>query len=64
MILIVDDDTFQAKSLEEILQQLNQRTKVCKTGAQVLEHLLQLEGSVNLVITDYEMPEMDGIQLL
>ena len=61
-ILLVDDYEFIRTMLERMLQQLGyQNLRMAADGVDAL-HLLRTRP-VDLVITDYHMPEMDGIGL-
>ena len=61
-ILLVDDYEFIRTILEHMLQQLGyQNLRMAGDGVDAL-HLLRTRP-VDLVITDYHMPEMDGIGL-
>ena len=61
-ILLVDDYKFIRTILERMLQQLGyQNLCMAVDGVEALK-LLQSQP-VDLVITDYHMPEMDGISL-
>ncbi|WP_425039943.1 response regulator [Primorskyibacter sp. S187A] len=62
-VLIVDDQPVNALILEKQLSVLNIKTETCKNGLEALELLKQ--GSVfDLVLTDHNMPEMDGLELV
>ena len=61
-ILLVDDYEFIRTILERMLQQLGyQNLRMAADGVDAL-HLLRTRP-IDLVITDYHMPEMDGIDL-
>ena len=61
-ILLVDDYEFIRTILERMLQQLGyQNLRMAADGADAL-HLLRTQP-IDLVITDYHMPEMDGTDL-
>ena len=61
-ILLVDDYEFIQTILERMLQQLGyQNLRMAADGVDAL-HLLRTRP-IDLVITDYHMPEMDGIGL-
>ena len=61
-ILLVDDYEFIRTILERMLQQLGyQNLRMAADGVDAL-HLLRTRP-VDLVITDYHIPEMDGIGL-
>ena len=59
-IMIVDDIAINRTILERQLEQLGIGVISCASGAQALA---QLDGSVDLILTDHNMPEMDGLEL-
>ncbi len=61
-ILVVDDARAARSSLVEILARQNFTVREAHSGAQALE-ILASEPSIQLVITDYLMPDMDGHEL-
>lgn len=61
-ILVVDDEAKMRRILEIMLNQLGYQVSQAADGMQALEFLQQT--SVDLVITDLRMPNMDGIELL
>ena len=61
-ILIVDDETDLASSCQRMLQRKGYQTAISGNGREALEQIAQTEP--NLVITDFKMPVMDGMQLL
>lgn len=61
-ILVVDDARAARSSLVEILTRQNFSVREAYSGAQALE-TLALDPSIQLVITDYFMPDMDGYEL-
>ncbi len=61
-ILIVDDEEIIRESLSFILTKEGYRVREAANGRIALEILR--EDSVDLVLTDLEMPEMKGIELL
>lgn len=60
-ILLVDDDELELELMADRLRSLGFETQTAGDGAAALE-LLQAQ-SFPLVITDWQMPRMDGIQL-
>jgi len=61
-ILIVDDEKNQREMLEGFLLKQGYGAKAVEDGQKALEYFRV--GSFDLVLTDYRMPGMDGVQLL
>ncbi|MCE9635724.1 MAG: sigma-54 dependent transcriptional regulator [Planctomycetes bacterium] len=61
-LLVVDDDALIRRSLAEMLRGLDYRVFEAGTGAEALRVFGQV--APDLVITDFNMPEVDGLQLL
>ena len=59
--LIVDDDEFSLELLEDVLKQLGHEVERAADGAAALNKLRR--GDIHLVITDWEMPAMNGLEL-
>ncbi|HUO07556.1 MAG TPA: response regulator [Phycisphaerae bacterium] len=59
--LVVDDDETSIIMVENVLNQMGYEVHVAHNGREALEVLR--EKSIHLVITDWEMPEMNGIEL-
>lgn len=60
-ILIVDDDDFALSVLSNTLSRMGYASVQAADGRQAMEILRS--GEIHLVITDWDMPEMNGIQL-
>ncbi|HLJ09900.1 MAG TPA: HD domain-containing phosphohydrolase [Planctomycetaceae bacterium] len=60
-VLIVDDDEIALELLSAVLVDSGYEVEVARNGREALEILRT--GRHRLVVTDWEMPEMDGIQL-
>ena len=61
-ILVVDDDTRVLRSLERLLTGEGFEVATAATGALAMKEFEQ--SALDLVITDINMPEMDGIELI
>lgn len=62
-ILLVDDDPDVLESLEAILS-LSGYSVIPKTDAAAAIHALKDGAAVDLIVTDYRMPHMDGKEFL
>ncbi len=61
-VLIVDDNPNMATLLVEMLEALEYQGIIAKDGKEALEKISEQDFS--LVITDFRMPNMTGIELL
>lgn len=61
-VLVVDDSSSARNHIVEMLKRRNFTVFVANNGVQALQTLEQNRG-IKMVITDLEMPEMDGIEL-
>ena len=62
--MVVDDSRAVRMLLSRILRDLGFEVAEAASGVEALERLKQLSGSVNLILTDWNMPEMNGLELL
>lgn len=60
-ILLVDDDPFIVRVLSDSLEEMGYTVAVAKNGSEALE--LSANGDYPLILSDWVMPEMDGIEL-
>ncbi len=64
-ILLVEDEAFAQKLAVSVLNQMGVRSVVvAKTGAEALVTLGQPTSKFDLIISDWQMPEMTGLNLL
>lgn len=61
-VLVVDDQSSARSTLVEILRRQNYHTIEARTGIEALE-ILGDHDDIEMVITDYHMPDMDGLAL-
>jgi CheY-like chemotaxis protein len=62
-ILIVEDNPVSAKLVEQTLEKYDFETLLASNGIEALEILSKNSSSIDIVITDVMMPEMDGLTL-
>ena len=61
-VLVVDDDPLVAAATADMIDDLGHSVLSVFSGAQALERIRE-EPTINLVITDYAMPGMNGVDL-
>jgi CheY-like chemotaxis protein len=64
IVLLVDDDTQFLSLGQELLEYLGFQALIASTGYQALELFQQRRQEIDLVIMDFNLPRMDGYQLL
>ena len=62
-ILIIDDDKDIAEMLKSGLDDLGYRTAVITEGSEILKRFDYIKNNFQVVVTDFAMPEINGIQL-
>lgn len=63
-ILLVEDAAIQAKKLKYVLEKLGYHVTWCINGKEAFDKLKQEDVDYSLIISDYQMPVMDGLQFL
>jgi len=61
-ILLVDDNANGLAARKSVLEELGYRIVTCTSGADALEQFAS--HKFDLVVTDYKMPRMDGLELI
>jgi CheY-like chemotaxis protein len=61
-ILLVDDNPHGLIARKAVLQELGYRIETAACGGEALDIIARQK--IHLVVTDYKMPEMNGIQLI
>ncbi len=61
-ILLVDDNANGSTARKTVLEELGHKINVASSGADALEQFSQ--HKYDLVVTDYKMPRMDGMELI
>lgn len=62
-VIVAEDDTVARKVMCRLLERLNFTTFPAVDGAEALE-LVKSHPDVKMLLTDYEMPNMDGFELV
>ncbi|MBT4977993.1 MAG: hybrid sensor histidine kinase/response regulator [Gemmatimonadetes bacterium] len=62
-ILIVEDTAFFRNQLERFVVEAGYRALVVEDGAKALAELERRGDEIDLILTDIEMPEIDGLEL-
>ncbi|HEX5106463.1 MAG TPA: response regulator [Pirellulaceae bacterium] len=62
-VCVVDDDPMMLDVLSRILQRENYELLMASGGPEMMDKLSAHNGSVDLLVTDYAMPEMQGREL-
>ncbi|MDJ0507915.1 MAG: response regulator [Crocosphaera sp.] len=63
-ILVAEDSVATRRLLQKILEQIGFNIIVCRDGQEALEKLELHQGGIDLVISDVEMPKVNGFELL
>jgi CheY-like chemotaxis protein len=61
-ILLVDDNRHGLVARKALLEELGYRIETASSGEEALERFAEV--SVNVVVTDFKLPRMDGAQLI
>ena len=64
LVLIVDDSSTVRSQVANIVEEANYRAITANNGAEALELLLSSKWEPNLILSDVEMPQIDGWQFL
>ena len=63
-VLIAEDSIATRNMLELMLKQLDFEVIACRDGQEAVDTLTRLQGKITMVISDVEMPRMNGFNLL
>ncbi|KAK4488793.1 hypothetical protein RD792_004582 [Penstemon davidsonii] len=63
-VLVVDDDPTWLKILEKMLKKCNYEVTTCNLARDALDLLRERKDRFDIVISDVNMPDMDGFKLL
>jgi DNA-binding NtrC family response regulator len=62
-ILVVDDDASILAVVSELLIDGGYNVLTARTGAKGLEQSREFKGTINLLLSDFQMPGMSGVEL-
>ncbi|WP_072680636.1 diguanylate cyclase [Arcobacter sp. LA11] len=62
-ILLVDDSSVQISIAQKLLKKMNLNVTMAANGKEALQIIKNSEKTFSLVLTDYHMPIMDGMEL-
>lgn len=62
-VVVVDDDPMMLDVLSRILQRENFELLMASGGPEIIQKLTDYSGTVDLLVTDYAMPDMQGREL-
>ena len=62
-VLVVDDSAIMRKVIEQILEMLGHEAVPAANGVEAFDRLKE-HGDVKLILLDWNMPEMNGIEFL
>ena len=63
-VLIAEDSVATRKMLDKILTSVGYNVIVCRDGQEALEQVEQYHGRIDLILSDVEMPRLNGFELL
>ncbi|WP_019509483.1 response regulator [Pleurocapsa sp. PCC 7319] len=63
-VLIAEDSVATRRMLEKILIASGYQVIVCRDGQEALEQIDQYKGRIDLIVSDIEMPRLNGFELL
>jgi len=64
LIYVIDDDELVREGLSSLLEHLGHRTQIFGNPEEALKTLLAANPPPEIVIVDYNMPEMNGLQFI
>jgi chemotaxis protein histidine kinase CheA/ActR/RegA family two-component response regulator len=63
-ILVAEDSVATRRMLEKLLTAVGYQVIVCRDGQEALERIEQDKGEIDLILSDVEMPRLNGFELL
>jgi len=63
-ILVIDDSPFFLERMKDLLLGMNFSVITCDNGQKAVKIIVRDHDNLGMIITDLQMPEMDGFQFL
>jgi chemotaxis protein histidine kinase CheA/CheY-like chemotaxis protein len=63
-VLIAEDSVATRRMLEKLLLAAGYQVLVCRDGQEALDQISQYQGRIDLILSDIEMPRVNGFELL
>jgi chemotaxis protein histidine kinase CheA/CheY-like chemotaxis protein len=63
-VLIAEDSVATRRMLEKLLLAAGYQVLVCRDGQEALDQIAQYQGRIDLILSDIEMPRVNGFELL
>ena len=63
-ILVAEDSVATRRMLDKVLTSVGYQVIVCRDGQEALEQVEQYQGRIDLILSDVEMPRLNGFELL
>ncbi|GAB4525923.1 MAG: hybrid sensor histidine kinase/response regulator [Pleurocapsa sp.] len=63
-ILVAEDSVATRRMLEKVLTAVGYQVLVCRDGQEALDQLQQHQETIDLILSDVEMPRVNGFELL
>ena len=63
-VLIVDDSSITRKIIKAVVDELQMETEEAEDGIEALELISRKYGEIDLILLDWNMPEMNGYDVL
>ena len=63
-VLVAEDSVATRRMLDKVLSSVGYQVIVCRDGQEALEQIEQYQGRIDLIVSDIEMPRLNGFELL
>jgi chemotaxis protein histidine kinase CheA/ActR/RegA family two-component response regulator len=63
-VLIAEDSVATRRMLEKVLLAAGHQVLICRDGQEALDQITQYQGRIDLILSDIEMPRVNGFELL